>query len=498
MEEEKAKEASETKHEIVKKPNWNKIGIFIGAVVIIVILLLFIFGIFKFPTNLTSKVTQQTVELEMLDLDYGIELEDGTLLDSGTNNFVIGTINSEFGFKTDKINQEIESMIEGEEKTITLEPSDAYGEYDENLVFEYERVTKENREFDVNRTNWITIEDFRSAFNEEPILDREYNAQFASWPYKVAEINESHVKLSQEPELNQEIPFGLFNYKVILITEDKIILRLEGDATTIPAPDGSYEIEIKLTNTEIITTINTEIGNIVQFENLPIARVTGIDETYLFLDGNSELAGKTIIVKITLNKRYIEKTTTGHVIKIPGAPTMQVFIMSYCPYGLQMLKGLLPVLEKFEDKANIELRFVGYTMHGQKEEDENYRMICLREEQYSKLVPYLRCFAEAGDYESCIIQVGIDKSKLDSCMVNKAAQYFEEDKALNEQYGVSGSPTTVINGQITEIWPRSPEDIKNKLCEAFSTKPNECSETLSTENPSPGFGFGTSSQGGSC
>ena len=95
MEEEKAKEASETKHKIVKKPNWNKIGIFIGAVVIIVILLLFIFGIFKFPTNLTSKVTQQTVELEMLDLDYGIELEDETLLDSGTNNFVIGTINSE-------------------------------------------------------------------------------------------------------------------------------------------------------------------------------------------------------------------------------------------------------------------------------------------------------------------------------------------------------------------------------------------------------------------
>ncbi len=48
------------------------------------------------------------------------------------------------------------------------------------------------------------------------------------------------------------------------------------------------------------------------------------------------------------------------------------------------------------------------------------------------------------------------------------------------------------------MWPRSPEDIKQKICEAFTTPPAECSETLNTENPSPGFGGGTSTQGGSC
>ena len=177
---------------------------------------------------------------------------------------------------------------------------------------------------------------------------------------------------------------------------------------------------------------------------------------------------------------------------------MQVFIMSYCPYGLQMLKGLLPVWEKFENKANIELRFVSYTMHGQKEEEENKRMICIREEQYPKLIPYLKCYAQSGDHESCLAQANVDTGKLESCMAERADGYFQEDKELNEKYGVQGSPTTVIDGKVVEIWPRSPEDIKKALCEAFSTQPSECSETLSTENPSPGFGGGTSNAGGSC
>ena len=195
-------------------------------------------------------------------------------------------------------------------------------------------------------------------------------------------------------------------------------------------------------------------------------------------------------------EKYKEKISAPR--EIPGAPKMQVFIMSYCPFGLQFLKGLLPVWKKFIDKANIELRFVSYTMHGQKEEEENKRMICIREEQSSKLLAYLECFVKSGDSAGCIKEAGIDKDKLESCMQSRAEKYFAEDKELNEKYGVQGSPTVVIDGKQVEIWPRSPENIKEKLCEAFTSKPSECNEKLSEENPSPGFGLGTSSAGGTC
>ncbi|MEM2954813.1 MAG: hypothetical protein QW625_02600 [Candidatus Nanoarchaeia archaeon] len=448
-----------------------------------------------------------TATKEMLNITYSIELENGTLIDSGTKEFTQGEIGLMLGFKTTELDKELESerggitgMAIGETKTITLDAKDAYGEYDNNKIYNYERVSKESRTIEFNRTNWITINDFKQAFDEEPQLDKTYEIEGAPWPYKVVDKNNSHVKLSQEPSLNQEIPFGIFTYKVIEITAEKIKLKLQGNDTTIPTENGN--IEIKLTETEIITTLTPEIGQEVSLENLPKARVTGMNETHLFLDANHPYAGKKITVKLILNN--IVKTTTqttGSATKIPGAPTLQVFIMSYCPFGLQAVKGLLPVWEKFQNKANIELRFVSYTMHGQKEDEENARMICIREEQSSKLIPYLKCFVEAGDASGCIKKTGIDENKLASCMTTRASQYMEEDKALNEKYGVQGSPTFVLDGEEANIYPRDPQSIANAICNAFKgSKPNVCSESFSTQNPSPGFGSGSSSSssGGSC
>ena len=90
-------------------------------------------------------------------------------------------------------------------------------------------------------------------------------------------------------------------------------------------------------------------------------------------------------------------------------------------------------------------------------------------------------------------QTGVDKAKAEECMANRAESYFEEDKTLNALYGVQGSPTTIINGEEASIYPRSPQDIADALCAAFTTEPSECSQTFSTANPSPGFGGGTSS-----
>ena len=246
----------------------------------------------------------------------------------------------------------------------------------------------------------------------------------------------------------------------------------------------------------MITTLTPTLNEWIELPLRPKAKVIGLNETHILLDANDELAGKTVIVSIKLNKRMKERVTGKAIAE---GPTMQVFIMSYCPFGAQFVKGLLPVWKKFKDKANIELRFVSYTMHGQKEEEENKRMICIREEQSSKLIPYLECFYfGTGNADECIKEVGINKAKLDSCMESRAENYFEKDKELNELYGVRGSPTVVIDGNTVEIWPRSPENIKEKLCEFFKEKPNECYENLSNKNPSPGFGGGESERGGFC
>jgi len=470
----------------------------IASIVIAVALALFFTFKFKFVGNVTKATESET---EMVKLNYKIALkENSQVIDSGETSFALGSVAANLGFKTDKIDSIIAEMKEGEEKTIELEPADAYGEYNAELVFQQSKILgKVKRVRELERTRWLDIQFFVRIFGEQPLEGKEYSRAGLPWPIKVVEKNDSHVKISHEAKIGDKVPepLGLFFYEVINVTNDTIKMRLQGNdtETSIPTPQGELKIKIVFSEDEVRYILMPSIGQELSLAGIT-GRVISFDENTVTIDANPTYAGKTILVTVKLLEKYKEKISAPR--EIPGAPKMQVFIMSYCPFGLQFLKGLLPVWKKFIDKANIELRFVSYTMHGQKEEEENKRMICIREEQSSKLLAYLECFVKSGDSAGCIKEAGIDKDKLESCMQSRAEKYFAEDKELNEKYGVQGSPTVVIDGKQVEIWPRSPENIKEKLCEAFTSKPSECNEKLSEENPSPGFGLGTSSAGGTC
>ncbi len=193
-------------------------------------------------------------------------------------------------------------------------------------------------------------------------------------------------------------------------------------------------------------------------------------------------------------------------------PDVKLFIMSYCPYGLQAQKMFLPAYELLKDKATMGVYFVNYIMHEKQEIDENLNQYCIQKEQKEKFSNYLNCFVLSGDSEKCLFQANIDKTKLSSCISQTDAEYkiysqyddkstwlngsfpkFDVQADLNTQYGVQGSPTIIINDQVVDVSPRSPERFKEIVCQAFNSQPSECSETLSGEAASTGIGVGTSS-----
>jgi len=199
-------------------------------------------------------------------------------------------------------------------------------------------------------------------------------------------------------------------------------------------------------------------------------------------------------------------------------PDVKLFVMSYCPYGLQAEKALLPVWNLLKDKADIGIYFVNYAMHEKQEIDENLRQYCLEKDQPDKFVSYLSCFVKDGNAANCLKSTGVDESKLAICVsatdkeFNVTQNYENKDSwlngtfpqfavhgDLNDKYGVSGSPTLVINDKIVNPKNRSPEEFKVAVCKAFNSPLAECSETLSTESASSGFGTGVdASSGGSC
>jgi hypothetical protein len=200
-------------------------------------------------------------------------------------------------------------------------------------------------------------------------------------------------------------------------------------------------------------------------------------------------------------------------------PEARVFVMSFCPFGLQFLKAYIPVIELLGKKADLQVSFVDYIMHGEKEFHGNNFLYCVQRVENEKFTKYLRCFVESGDYEKCLDSSGIDKTKVKNCIDSIDKQFnltnlfkdqstwlsgrfpkYPVEEELNTKYGVQGSPTFVINGKVVSI-ERSAEAIKRAICSAFNSPPEECNRTLRTEAESPGIGpigSGSGTSGGRC
>jgi PHD/YefM family antitoxin component YafN of YafNO toxin-antitoxin module len=198
-------------------------------------------------------------------------------------------------------------------------------------------------------------------------------------------------------------------------------------------------------------------------------------------------------------------------------PVVDIFVMSYCPYGTQIEKGIIPVLRLLKDKIEAKIRFVDYAMHDKKEIDENIRQYCIQKNTPEKVLDYLECFLEKGESANCVKKVGVNVDKLAQCTKETDTKFkisenykdkstwqgrfpgFDIDKDDNKKYGVEGSPTLIINGQKIQPAGRDAQSLLNAICSGFKNQPEECKKELSKEQPSAGFGTGTSkSSGGGC
>lgn len=214
-----------------------------------------------------------------------------------------------------------------------------------------------------------------------------------------------------------------------------------------------------------------------------------------------------------------EENVAGDKVPVPSdlpkndKPTVELFVMSHCPYGTQIEKGIIPVVEKLGNKIDFKLKFCDYAMHGEKELKEQLNQHCIQKNEPAKLLTYLKCFLKAGDSASCVNEAKIDSGKLASC-VSSTDNEFQVMKKFNDKtgykgsfpafdvyatdntkYGVGGSPTLIVNGAEAQSG-RSSADLMATICSGFNNMPEACNEKLSAASPAPGFGEGTDNSGG--
>jgi hypothetical protein len=242
-----------------------------------------------------------------------------------------------------------------------------------------------------------------------------------------------------------------------------------------------------------------------------VKSITSVDSFYeVILD----IQGQETPLYVTKDGKYLvpqylplveteTPTTTPEAPKdIPKTdkPTIELYVFSYCPYGLQMEKAFAPVVTLLGSKIDYKIRQIG-AMHGDYEKVEAERQLCIEKEYPAKFLAYVKAFAEDSAIGACsgdatcltpklnalMTKLGITSTKIDSCMKTNGEALYNAELQNSEAKGVGGSPTVLINGVDAQL-SRSPDAIKTAICAAFTTQPSECSQSLSTTQASPGFG----------
>jgi len=231
--------------------------------------------------------------------------------------------------------------------------------------------------------------------------------------------------------------------------------------------------------------------------------------SYITKDGRLLWPQDAIVLDATTTASQSQPTATQEAPKSDKVD-VKLFVMSYCPYGLQAEKMYLPVYNLLKNKATMGVYFVNYIMHEKKEIDENLVQYCIQQKENGKYAAYLGCFVKDGNSAKCLTEANINTATLNNCVSATDSKYgvtvgyndkttwvsgqfpkFNIHDDLNQKYGVQGSPTIVINDTVIEVGNRSPESFKQAVCVAFNTPPAECSQTLSTDAASPGLGEAT-------
>jgi len=250
---------------------------------------------------------------------------------------------------------------------------------------------------------------------------------------------------------------------------------------------------------EIVDYINTNL-----VENGGVGLVSVEEESGLYKITTSYL-GREIPVYATKDGKFLitingmidmteelpETPQTGEIPKT-DKPTVDLFVMSQCPFGVQAETNIKPVVELLGDKIDFNLYFIarktgdGFSsLHGEEEVNEDLRQVCIMQYYPEKFWDYLECvdkdYRNIGSvWENCAEDVGIDTDIIKTCAEGDEGETLLSDNiAVGNSKGISASPTLLING-VMYSGSRTPEAFKSAICSAFTTEPEECSTVLNS------------------
>ena len=193
-------------------------------------------------------------------------------------------------------------------------------------------------------------------------------------------------------------------------------------------------------------------------------------------------------------------------------PTVDLYVMSFCPYGTQAEEWIGPVVDLLGSQADFRIRYIttisGSTtdsvqsLHGSGEAQEDLQQICINRNYPAHFWEYVKLFDQqcypswqnATALSECrqnvIASLNMDPANITTCSTGQEGlALLKTDETDANANGATASPTLLING-VEYTGARTPEAYKEAICNSFDTEPPECNTTL----PAPA----ATNSGGGC
>jgi hypothetical protein len=207
------------------------------------------------------------------------------------------------------------------------------------------------------------------------------------------------------------------------------------------------------------------------------------------------------------------KPTPAPIPVKTARPSVDLYVMAFCPYGTQAESAMKPVVSLLGSKADIQVRYItnvrGSTvdsvqsLHGLSEAQEDLRQICIQQKYPAKFWDYLdtfnaRCYPLSQNltslnacWRNTTASLGIDTASIETCSTGfDGLEMLKTAESDANQNGATASPTLLING-VKYSGARTPDAYKTAICNSFDTAPVECGTTLaSTQTEASAGGCG--------
>jgi len=255
-----------------------------------------------------------------------------------------------------------------------------------------------------------------------------------------------------------------------------------------------------------------------------INEMSGVYEVKFNIMGQDEKVHVTKDTKLLFLQSFDMQPSKPKELPKTEKPKVDLFVMSFCPYGNQAEELMMPVADLLGDSAEIELHYIVYSdygsgypedcidqenkycsLHAIGELNQGIRELCVAKYQSDKFWNFVKqtnAQATSDDIETkwqgIASSLDVDVNMVSNCQQNEGIALLDNELALTdtlypvqdpaehngqEEMNVSGSPTIVINGMVFD-GQRSVNAYREAICSAFIEPPVECEEELIEPAPS--------------